>query len=359
MHAAAAAIALAVLATPAPNKGASETVRTGLKWLAAQQKADGTWEGMNGISPTTITATAGLALLMEGSTPKTGTYAPHIRKTIAWFEANTNDKGLLASNSMNETYQYIQSHAHALLFLACAYDSDDDDDRRKRILKVLEKATTFLLERQHTSGGWGIVAATENGNYDDSQSTGVVLQALIAARKVGIRVPKTATDKAVRYLTRATNKEGGVVYSIANGMVPMGNDGQPMFSAMAAADVLMQDGGRPEQLAKWVNNANSTNTPQQLRFLRDGGVYAMLQQYQFARVAFALGENGHRKIDTETADQNLLRWSETRTKLFKALKDMQSKDGSWADANFGPSYSTAVALVILQLDNDYLPALSR
>ncbi|MBP3956606.1 terpene cyclase/mutase family protein [Gemmata sp. G18] len=359
MHAAAAAIALAVLATPAPEQGTNDAVRNGLKWLAAQQKDDGTWEGLNGVSPTTITTMAGLALLMEGSTPKHGAYAPHVRKTVAWLEANTSDKGLLASNSPNEMYQYIQSHAHALQFLACAYDADDDTDRRKRLVNVLDKATAFLTERQHASGGWGIVATSENGGYSDSQSTALALQALLAARKVGISVPKTVTDKGFQYLARATNKEGGIVYSIANGMLPAGNDGQPMFSAMAAAGVLMQDGGRPESLTKWVQNANSTNATQQLRFLRDGGVYAMLQQYQFARVAFALGENGHRKIDADTGAQNLLRWSTTRPKLFKELKNMQAKDGSWADANFGPNYCTAVALVILQLDNDYLPALAR
>ena len=41
------------------------------------------------------------------------------------------------------------------------------------------------------------------------------------------------------------------------------------------------------------------------------------------------------------------------------VEDAQTADGSWADQNFGPAYATSLALVILQLDNDYVPAFSR
>ncbi len=359
MNAAAAAIALAILTTPAPTSSAGPTVQVGLKWLASQQKADGTWDSLNGFAPTTTTATAGLALLMEGSTPKDGAYAPHIRKTIAWLETNTSDKGMLASNGQNEMYQYIPSHSQALLFLVCAYDADDDPERRTRIAKVLTKATAFLVEQQTARGGWGFVGSRPGNDYDDSQSTATVLQALLAVRKAGIKVPRKATDGAVQYLSKATNNEGGIIYSIFGGQVPRGNDGQPMISSMAAAGALMQDGSRPELLAKWVKYANGTNTAQQLQLLRTNGIYAIPHQHHLSRVAFALGENGHRKLDPDASEESLLRWSVHRARLFKVLKETQGKDGNWPDQNFGPVYSTALTLVILQLDNDYLPAFSR
>jgi hypothetical protein len=54
-----------------------------------------------------------------------------------------------------------------------------------------------------------------------------------------------------------------------------------------------------------------------------------------------------------------VKWSAYRAALFKELKDAQGKDGAWVDKTSGPTYPTALALVILQFDNEYLPAFSR
>src|SRR5262245_56170443 len=118
-------VLLSPAAAPAPAQAAPdarENVRNGLKWLAEKQKADGSWESLNDFAPTTISALSGTALLMQGSTLKDGTYAPHLRKLVAYFEKNTDEKGKIASTGQNEMFQYIPSHAQALLFLACVYD---------------------------------------------------------------------------------------------------------------------------------------------------------------------------------------------------------------------------------------------
>ena len=75
---------------------------------------------MNNASATAITATAGLALLMEGSTPKAGAYAPNVVKAVAWIEKNAAESGLLLSRTDLETTQSVAAHTQALLFLACA-----------------------------------------------------------------------------------------------------------------------------------------------------------------------------------------------------------------------------------------------
>jgi len=162
----------------------------------------------------------------------------------------------------------------------------------------------------------------------------------------------------VHYLVKATNRDGGVIYSLYGGNVPQGNDGQPLITAAAAAGLLMSDGVRPETLPRWVRSANTASL-QQMRAIRNNGSFAMVQQYQMARACFALGESGHAKMEPGIRDSDLVKWSAYRANLFKAVKDAQGKDGNWPDIYLGPAYSTALALVILQLDNDYLPAFSR
>src|SRR4051812_44102167 len=61
-----------------------EHVDTGLKWLAAKQNADGSWDA-NGQHKAAMTALAGMALLMEGSTIKDGKYSKNIEKATAYL----------------------------------------------------------------------------------------------------------------------------------------------------------------------------------------------------------------------------------------------------------------------------------
>lgn len=354
-----AVIALALLAPAAPPAApeVKENVRIGLKWLAEQQKADGTWSSQNGVGTTGATATAGLAFLMEGSTPSSGTYAPQLRKVLAWLEKNTAVSGQLASNGDNERFLYVPSHARALLFLACAYDVDDDPVRRERLAKQLEKAVAFAVECQTARGGWGYIKPVPRRDIDDSMSTASVLQALLAARRAGIDVPKSATDKALQYLIRATDNNGGINLSTFGGQVPRG-EMFPVYSAATASAVLTADDRRPEPFPLWVKFGHR-DAISQLEYVRTPAGSNMNYHFHVARVAYAVGEDGYRQLHPDAPEKGRVKWSEYRAAAFKAIKEAQSKDGSWRDESSGSQYTTALALIILQLDNEYLPAFSR
>ena len=132
----------------------------------------------------------------------------------------------------------------------------------------------------------------------------------------------------------------------------------PVNSAAAAAVVLMSDRSRPRQLPQWTRHGTES-AAQQLQFLRSNPSGVLPHLSYVSRAAFALGESGHEKLDPDTREADRVRWSAQRAAIHKALKDTQSKNGSWVDQNFGPVHATSLALVILQLDNDYLPAFSR
>lgn len=357
-------LAIALVAPPeVPAPDVRDAVKNGLKWLAEKQNKDGTWSG-NGTLTVNVTAYAGLALLMEGSTLKEGPYSANLRRAVAWFEKIAQPDGrLVPADDVSERGRYMQSQAAALLFLASAHDTDDDETRRERLGKVLDKAVRFAIDGQTKRGGWGFVSATPGSENDDTQSTAFMIQSLLVAEKAGAKVPREVIDKAIQYLTKATTASGGVSYTITGpGSLAVGQ-GQGLQTAAAAAAVA-SSGRKIAPLPKWISYSK-----RDLPRLEQPGVPpraalnpSTLQQHlAAARVALALGETGHGALDPDAREADQFRWSPYREQLYKALKSTQLTDGSWSDSGrgIGPVYATSLALIILQLDNNYLPAFSK
>jgi hypothetical protein len=345
---------VAAFTLPTPPGDARAAVAKGLAWLAASQAKDGSWSGTINPLKTTPTAYAGLALLMEGSTPQHGRYAPNIRAAAAWFEKNAQADGLLVPpTDAGERPRSMAGHAAALLFLASAYDVDDDEARRGRLAKVLDAAVAFAAEKQTKSGAWPFNATAAS---EDTVTTATILHALVTAERAGVGVPKTVTDAAVRYLVRATTPEGGVAYG-TSGRRPRAGDGQPLPTGAAAAAVLTAPDLRPAPLGKWVRYAHAS--PVQFGAQDSINTFTLLHDLGVARAANALGERGHRSLLPDVAAADEVLWRAVRADVYKKVAAAQTQDGSWRDVFIGPSSSTAVALIILQLDNNYLPAFSR
>jgi hypothetical protein len=339
------------LTTPAAQPEPSapdvrDTVEKGLKWLAEQQQEDGRWVGRADSLPTTTTALAGLALLMEGSTPRSGTYAANIRKAVEWVEKHAAGSGLLGNAHRTENSRPVPGHAYALLFLACAYDVDDDPQRRDRLRRVLARAVAYSGQSQTARGGWGFLPARDGAGTDDPLTTVEMLHALLAARKAGIEVPEKITDSATEYLVRATAGNGGVG----------GGSVQPYLTPGAAGALLKEPGPRPAAFTRWLSYLQAI--PVQPWPAR-ANANTMLTHLHAARLAFALGETGHARLDPAAKDGGPLRWSAFRAAVFPGIKANQSANGGWLETVPGPVHGSAIALIILQLENDYLPAFSR
>lgn len=354
------ALVLALLspaAEPVPPPDARANVARGLKWLADQQQPDGSWDGGQAAATGVTTARAGIALLMEGSTPSTGKYAPQLRKAIDWFAAQQKDTGHLAPAGQRDLSNGIQSHAHGLLFLVCAHDAEGDPTRAKRVAKLVERAVTFAVACQVPAGAWGRVEPSERTAGANGVQTCEVLHALLAARKAGFEVPRDSVDRAVRWLERATNDDGSVAYAAPPDGQRVRGGGTPDVTAGAAALALTGGAVRPNQLPGWVRSTRRTLSNYE-RTLQQQNFFAMQQVLAFARVAHALGEAGHDRLDSADASVQVV-WSHERAKLFKAVTGVQQADGGWPDQFGSRSLATAHALTILQLDNGYLPAFTR
>ncbi len=80
---------------------------------------------------------------------------------------------------------------------------------------------------------------------------------------------------------------------------------------------------------------------------------------------YVLGEDRHGKMRPDLlkkeaeGDKKLLKWSRYREIVFDYLANKQSPDGSWNSGAVGPVYSTALHLIIMQLDKAHLPIYQR
>jgi hypothetical protein len=325
-------------------------VDKGLEWMAKNQNRDGHWEAMGGQYPVTMTALGGMAFLMEGSTIREGKYADRLRHAVDWLMIRSQPNGLIGNpNHPGEAGRYMYGHGFALMFLSCVYGEEEDGERRKKLEDILTRAVLFSGKAQTSRGGWGYVSAADGGNFDEGSVTVTQLQAVRAARNAGIVVPKEIIDKGVKYLTDATNAEGGVIYSLGGGG---GGDGRPALTAAAIVSGFSAGEYNSPQVKKWLKFCQ-THVPIGLGGNRFG--HDEYTHYYYAQGMYILGDNGYGKLFPESKESERLTWSKYKKATFDTLKNTQVSDGSWNGGHVGPVFITAVHLTILQLDKGVLP----
>jgi hypothetical protein len=252
-------------------------------------------------------------------------------------------------NNPADAVRYMYGHGFAMLFLASVYGEEGDETWRKEVEKVLTKAVEFSGKAQTSMGGWGYVSAAEGGDWDEGSVTITQLQALRAARNAGIPVPKSVIDKAVKYLQRSTNADGGIRYQLA-----VWGESRPAITAAGVACAFSAGDYSSPFAKKWIEFCRK-NVPY------GGGrmPHDQYLHYYLAQAVFVLGEDRYQELFPGTPDAACLRWSRYRAAMFPYLKAGQAADGSWSGNYVGPIFGTATALTILQLENNTLPIYMR
>jgi hypothetical protein len=323
----------------------------GLEYLSRKQNPDGSWAANGGQYPTSMTALAGMALVMEGSTIRDGKYARPIRKAVDWLmERAQRDTGMIGNpRNPSEASRYMYGHGFGLLFLSSVYGEEEDGDRRKRLHDILTRAVDFTGKAQTNRGGWGYVSAADGSNFDEGSVTITQVQALRAAKNAGIAVPRSIIDKAHDYLKNSTTERGGVVYSLAQGHA-MGGERPPLTAAAIAC--MFSSGEYTSPLAKRWLKFCQTHIPlaQGNRFGHDEYTH-----YYWGQALYILGDDGYAKLFPDSREDNRLTWSKYRKGMFDHLVRSQNAEGYWTGGYIGPIFTTAVYLTILQLDNGTLP----
>jgi squalene cyclase len=326
--------------TPPPEGVSREvelSILRGLKFLVESQKADGSWNAPNDDYPVAMTALAGLALLSSGSTATRGPCAQAIRRAEAFLLATSSDDGLFTTGWEGRREQRpMYGHAFTMTFLAQLLGQEESLDRQGQIRIALGKAVELTARAQTNNGGWYYYP---NASQDEGTLTVTMMQGLRACRDAGIHVPKQLIDRGVKYIERSANENGSVRYRIDYSEIREG--------VTCAAVVALWSAGRyKDDLLRKINDYMDRNIHAQWGTSWRHGTYV---QYYLAQAKY---------LKTE-------RWLPFYKGESRLLVDAQDADGSWTTQEemgqhgVGTIYSTAVALIILQLPYNRLPIFQR
>ena len=316
--------------TTQPSGGEEMTPETlaaidrGLAWLAAHQADDGSYgAGSQYGRHVVITGLAGLAFIADGDLPGRGRYAKNVQRCVDFVLRSTAPQsGLIAAET---SYGPMYGHGFATLFLAEAYGTAPNADLREK----LRKAVLLIVRTQNDQGGWRYHPVKADA---DLSVTICQVMALRAARNVGIDVPKSTIDKAIRYVRNSQNSDGGFRYML---------DSTGSMFARSAAGVAalfyagIYEGRDIERGLAYLEKFTPGKSQEQTHFFY--GHYYAVQAMHFA------------------GGQHWRTW-------WPAIRDdliaKQAADGSW-NGEGGTEYGTAMALIILQLPNNLMPIFQR
>ncbi|QOI99868.1 MAG: terpene cyclase/mutase family protein [Phycisphaeraceae bacterium] len=310
-------------------------VSRGLAWLARQQNPDGSWgDGRWGRS-VAITALACLAFMADGHLPDRGAYGENVSKGLRMILDNCAENGLIAADGASAP---MYGHGFAALFLGEIYGmtgGGGDTVLSQRIHEAVVKAARLIESSQNEEGGWRYNPVP---NDADTSVTICQVMALRSARNAGIDVPKEVIDRAVAYVRRCQNPDGGFKYQAMGGPSD--------FPRSAAGVASIQYAGFTDDPV--VQRAIADGLRYMLRFRPAGRssqrAHYFYAQYYAVQAAYLAGGST---------------WEQWWPAIRRELLASQERDGSWSDPSVGDHYGTAMALIVLQVPKRYLPIFQR
>ncbi len=327
----------------AVDQSTRQSIDRGLEFLYRSQNPDGSWTDFVGRKVHYFydctqsrhvgsTALAGLAFLSSGALPTEGprqAYCRSIRRALDFVIDSTSPEGFISvSNSR------MYSHAFATLFLAEAYGASLYPEA-ERLEDALRRAVGLIVQSQNEQGGWRYLPRAVDA---DMSVTVCQVMALRAARNAGIFVPRSTIDAAIRYVKNSYLRGKGFSYQL----LPFHRGSRQSFALNACGVATLYGAGEYESYEireglellwrDWDSIHRAHSEPRDRYDFYYGHYYGI-------QAAFQAGGTY---------------WERWYHRIRDELLSLQRADGSWEDL-VGQNYATAVAVIILQMPNQYLP----
>lgn len=297
-------------------------VEKGLEFLSSRQTPEGSFGSTGAYGATAaITALSGIAFMADGNLPGRGKYGDNVRKAVDFICRNQQESGLFTTSaSQGEMY----SHGFSTLFIGEAYGMSGDD----QIKENLQKAVRLIERCQNSEGGWRYSPAPIDA---DISVTICQIMALRSARDAGIKTDAGVMDRALAYVKRCQNADGGYSYQ-ANG-------GESGFARTAAGTASLYYAGRFEDNSITRGLDYMTHFTPGRDQLEEQGHFFYGQYYAVQAMFLAGGKY----------------WATWYPAIRDLLISRQNHaTGDW-EGEVDADYCTAMALIILQMPNRYLP----
>jgi hypothetical protein len=321
-----------------------DAIQESLDFLARNQLADGSFSDKLGGVAGGITSLASLALMAGGNQPNRGKYGKEISKAVDYIVglANgptpgflTTPESQLAGRLANQPGP-MYSHGFSTLFLSEVCGMAPAAGRDQKARTALEQAVAFIIAAQNNEGGWRYEPRAQ---FADVSVTVAQMMALRAAKHTGLLVRKGVIDSGASYIKGCQMSDGGFSYWKGTGYSAFARTAASIVGLYSAG---IYEGKEIERGLKYLQqftpgrNFSPREIPPQ---------HYLYGQYYAALAMWTAG------------DDYWLPW-------FPAIRDellsrRRSSGGNWSDLYHGSIYATAMALIILQLPNNYLPILQK
>lgn len=315
--------------------GVHKAIDRGLAFLDKRQLKSGRDAGAFGTSNyaggVAVCGLGGLAFMCGGSPPGQGPYGKHVDRCVDFIINHQDKNGFISVSLGGGSRDNMYGHGFATLFLAEAYGMSTRGDADETIGDALRKSVKLIVECQNDLGGWRYEPRKSDA---DLSITICQIMALRAARDAGINVPDETRNKCIEYVKKSQNPDGGFRYTLNQG----GNGSTFPLTAAGICSLYsagIYDGEAIDKGLKYLMTylPGKGNEP---------GYYFYGHYYACQAMWHAGGS----------------KWTTWYTAIRDVLLSRQQGDGSWNDDQAGSEFGTAMACIILQMPNNYLPVFS-
>ncbi len=314
---------------PLLDSKTKQAVQRGLAFLADRQNMDGSFASTPYGRNVAVVALAGMAFMANGNTPGRGSYGEQVERCLNYVLSQATPQGFIVSPEGAVSHGPMYGHGFATLFLAEAYGMAPEYDVRQ----PLTKAVQVIVQAQGEEGGWRY---EPNSRDADLSVTVCQMMALRAARNAGVAAPAMTMQQGVDYVRQCQNEDGGFAYMASQG-------GSSRFPRSAGALVALNSAGVYDD----------ATVQQGLNYLQKYTVNmgnALRDDYYFYAHYYAVQAMWH---------AGGARWPAWYESVRDELLSQQKADGSWFDRRICSEYGTAMAVMVLQMPNTYLPIFQR
>lgn len=368
---------------PAP-KELSDNVKSGLKWLVAQQHDDGSWsqgaesremgnsmDALRDKGNVADTAMAALALRCAGSTPSTGPYKAQINKALDFVckEVEAADKDSLAVTSIKGTRVQMKLGGMVDTFLASLLLGEvrkemPDEASRKRVIAALDKVLNKIEKNQQADGSFA------NAGWAPVLAQGIAAKGVNVARQNGATVndevlgrlennARSGVNKSTGRVAASGGSAGVELYAQSSSLSALQETSNTYDSKMAEVQGQLATAASPttqaalheqlDQLAKGKNeNDKDLNLARQAAVERAGD----------SRFMAGFGSNGgeeflsYLNIGETLFTKGGEDWTKWDKSMTENLNHIQNPDGSWTGHHCitGGTFCTSAALMVLTID---------